>query len=251
MNKTSIAASALLLALTTTAAHADGDTWKYTFTPYVWVPGIDASAKIPPAAQLPNGPVFPVTKSNVLGALNMAFMGSFEARKGDWSVYADVNYADMSFKKQAPTALVIKGKVDFDETLVELAVARTLWSDSSGTHIDALFGGRYIDVNSDLTLTLANRQFKFSADRNDADVIVGLKGDVRLGDGGAWFIPYYGDIGGGSSNHSWLASVGLGRTFGWGDLSLSYRYFEFDPGSSSPIEDVRLYGPNLALAFHF
>ena len=244
--------AAILLAVGLSSAHAGetSDGWNFTVTPYIWVPGIDASAKIPPAAGLPGGSPFPVAKTSVLDALNFAFMGSFEARKGDWSIYGDFDYADLGFDKQAPTALVVKGKVDFSQTLFELAGARRLWADANGSHFDVLLGARIIDISSDITLTLASRQFKFSADKSDTDVIGGLKGEARF-DGSNWFVPYYADIGGGSSNHSWLASVGVGYAFGSGDLSLNYRYFEFDPGASSPVEDVRLYGPTLAYAFHF
>src|SRR5579864_830263 len=97
-----IRAGLFLLLLTASAARADTapDAWNFTVTPYVWVPGIDASFRIPPAAEVPD-PIFPVSKRNVINALDFVAMVSFEARKDRWSLYSDAFYVGLSFDRTA------------------------------------------------------------------------------------------------------------------------------------------------------
>ena len=243
----------LLLLLAASAARADTapDAWNFTVTPYVLVPGIDASFRIPPAADVPD-PVFPVDKRNVLRALNFIAMVSFEARKDRWSLYSDVFYVSLSFDRTAPTQLVIEGKLDDKTAVFELAGAYQVWrSDSSGSHFDILGGMRYAGIHNDITLVLESREFKFPSHKDFPDAIIGFKGEFRFGDKDRWFIPYYADIGGGSSNHSSITSVGVGYTYGWGDLALHYRYLEYQPGNNATFNTFKLYGPMLTASFHY
>lgn len=242
----------LLLAVTAARADTDPDAWNFTLTPYVWVPGIDGSFKIPPAAEIPD-PVLPVSKSNVINALNFVAMISFEARKDRWSIYADVFYVSLSFERTAPTDFVIKAKLDDKTAVAELAGAYQVWrSASNASHFDILGGVRYAGIHNDVTLILESREFDFSSHANLPDAIIGVKGEARFGDEERWFIPYYADVGGGSSNHTSLTSVGIGYTYGWGDLALNYRYLEYQPGNGgSTFNTFKLYGPMLAASFHF
>ena len=247
-------AAGLLLLLAASAARADtaSDAWNFTITPYVWVPGIDGSLRIPPAADVPD-PVFPVSKSNVINALNFVAMISFEARKDRWSLYSDLFYVSLTFERTAPTQHVIKGELDDKTAVFELAGAYQVWrSASNASHFDVLGGMRYAGIHNDVTLTLESREFKFSAHANLPDAIIGVKGEARLGDEDRWFIPYYADVGGGSSDLTTLISGGIGYTYGWGDLALSYRYLEYQPGGgASTFKTFKLYGPMLAASFHF
>jgi hypothetical protein len=250
LNRAIAAGLLLMFGASVAQAGTSPDDWSFTITPYVWVPGIDGNLKVPPQASLPN-PVFPITKTNVLDALNFAAMVSFEARKGDWSIYSDLDYVDLGFDKTAPTELVLKGKEEFTGSIFELAGSYTMWRDASASHIDILAGGRYLNLSNDVTLDLGDHQFKFSDDKDFTDAIIGVKGEARLGEGGHWFIPFYADIGGGSSNHNWLAYAGLGYAFHWGDLFLNYRYLEYQPGKNSSIDTIKLYGPVFGASFHF
>jgi hypothetical protein len=243
----------LLLLLIASAARADTapDAWNFTVTPYVWVPGIDASFKIPPAAEVPD-PVFPISTSTVINALNFVAMVSFEARNDRWSLYSDLFYVSLTFERTAPTQLVIEGKLEDKTAVFELAGAYQVWrSDSSASHFDILGGMRYAGIHNDVTLILESREFSFSSHVNLPDAIIGVKGEARLGDDGRWFLPYYADVGGGSSDHSSITSAGIGYTYGWGDLALNYRYLEYQPGKGSTFNTFKLYGPMVTAAFHF
>ena len=73
--------------------------WHFSLTPYVWVPGIsgDLKFKIPPGAS--GSPQVHAGPADVLGFLNFAFMGAVGARKGNWSVFSDFIYLDLSGDK--------------------------------------------------------------------------------------------------------------------------------------------------------
>ena len=57
--------------------------------------------------------------------------------------------------------------------------------------------------------------------------IVGAKGRIKLGQSD-WFVPYYVDVGGGSSVFTWQGVVGVGYAFKWGGVQLDYRYLYYD-----------------------
>ena len=97
-----------------------------------------------------------------------------------------------------------------------------------------LFGGvRLLNVSSsvswDFSAPTASLSKSGSASQTD-DIwaaIVGLKGEVRLGES-KWFVPYYADIGGSSSNWTWQAALGAGYRFGWGDTLLLVRSLSYN-----------------------
>jgi hypothetical protein len=77
-----------------------------------------------------------------------------------------------------------------------------------------LAGFRYVGLDTELKWDLrGSRDFLDSSgratqNRTEWDGIVGVKGQVRFGDG-HWFMPYFADIGTGSSNWAWAtASAG-------------------------------------------
>jgi hypothetical protein len=77
-----------------------------------------------------------------------------------------------------------------------------------------------------------------------------VRGRLSFGDG-RWYVPYYADIGGGSSATTWQALAGLGYAFGWGDVLLVYRHLEYDQSGGKLLQNIRFDGPALGLAFHF
>jgi hypothetical protein len=48
------------------------------------------------------------------------------------------------------------------------------------------------------------------------DGIVGIRGQMSLGEERRWFVPYYVDVGGGNhSNTTWQGYAGAGYRYGW------------------------------------
>ncbi len=72
----------------------------------------------------------------------------------------------------------------------------------------------------------------------------GLQGGCWFGLNSNWFGDYYMDVGTGQSDVTGQAQVGLGYSFGWSDLSLSYRHLYYNPGDSTRlVENLTLSWP--------
>ena len=100
-------------------------------------------------------------------------------------------------------------------------------------HVDLLAGFRYLGLDAELKWAIAgshdllDRAGEASSDQELWDGLVGVNGQVRFGDG-AWFMPYYLDVGAGSSNWTWQGLVGVGYRFGWGETTLALRSLSYD-----------------------
>jgi hypothetical protein len=82
------------------------------------------------------------------------------------------------------------------------------------------------------------------------DGIAGIRGSVNLGRGG-FFIPYYLDVGAGSSNLTWQVASGIGYRTGPFSFSAQYRYLAFEQGKNAVVGRLSLGGPIVDLAVSF
>jgi hypothetical protein len=81
------------------------------------------------------------------------------------------------------------------------------------------------------------------------DAIVGVRGRVKLAE--RWFLPYYLDVGAGSSKLTWQALAGIGYAFGWGDVTLAWRQLSYDQKDDKLLQDFRFKGSLLGATFRF
>jgi hypothetical protein len=129
------------------------------------------------------------------------------------------------------------------------------WCTTPRVELDLLAGFRYVAIDTELKLRLVgsegviNTGASRSRDRTAWDGILGVKGRVRLGDG-RWYMPYYLDVGTGSSNWTWQALLGVGYAFDWGEVNLSMRNLSYD-FSGKRDADLRMTGPTLGATFRW
>jgi hypothetical protein len=84
-----------------------------------------------------------------------------------------------------------------------------------------------------------------------ADPVVGLKGRVRISDSD-WFIPFYADVGGGGSSQvTTMAFVGIGRAFEWGDAVFGVKNLYFQQKNQGITTNTDLFGVALGVGFRF
>src|SRR5262245_50211966 len=81
-------------------AQQPSDDWKFQAVLYVYLPSIDGETKFSGGSG--GGSEATVDASKILENLNFAFMGSFEADKGPWGMFADVIYIDIG-DSESPT----------------------------------------------------------------------------------------------------------------------------------------------------
>lgn len=72
----------------TAATASDAEQWEFGAMIYLWGAGLEANTQ--------TGGDIDISFSDIVDDLDMAFMGTFDARKGKWSVLLDAVYLDMS-----------------------------------------------------------------------------------------------------------------------------------------------------------
>src|ERR1044071_2808296 len=106
--RTFAAASLCLAALFTShCASAQGsDDWKFQAVVYLYLPSVAGETAFPGSG---GGSDTGVDASKLLENLNLAFMGSFEADKGPWGLFADVIYVDFGDSKSPSRDFTLGG----------------------------------------------------------------------------------------------------------------------------------------------
>jgi hypothetical protein len=261
-----------LLSSPSAQAQSTEDRWSFALTPYLWLPNINGTLKysVPPGAA--SSPEVRTGPNNYLENLQSVLMISGEARKERWSIMADAIYLD--FADQASTVRA----VNFGGTVISTSLNSntnsslkgSLWTLAGGyaavqtprATLDVLGGVRYLGIEAStqwqLTATVAGpgggQVFPASggiSQRADLwDAIAGVRGRVRLGQG-SWSIPYYLDVGTGSSDLTWQGLLGIAYGFRWGDTVLAYRHLAYDQGGSKLFQDFRFSGTALGVTFRF
>jgi hypothetical protein len=248
-------------------AQSASEGWQWGATIYGWFPAIGGTTAFPATG---SGPSIDVSSKQVIDALNFAFMGSLEGRKGQWGFWTDVVYADFGAGKSGSREV----HVGHDELPVgvsadlNLDVKSWIWT-AAGTYnfvakpeysADVLAGVRLLDLDQRLGWTfngdiagmpLPGRSGSATVKLSNWDAVVGVKGRANFGDQRQWFIPYYVDIGTGQSKFTWQAITGVGYEFGWGSVLATWRYLAYDFKSGSQIESVNFNGPTIGVAFRW
>ncbi len=264
-------AGVLAAAAPATAVDQFDGNWHFSVTPYIWLPNVNADLDydLPPrAASFLQSEVrrlsTEIGPNDYLSNLQFAVMLAGEARKGAWSAFTDIIYLDMGNQDsnirnfrgprgEALASLAHQAETSLSGTVWTLGGGYTL---SHGTwgNVDLLAGFRYLGLDTELKWQLEgshdrlDRAGKVSTDREEWDGIVGVKGQARFGDT-PWFLPYYLDVGTGSSNWTWQALVGVGYRFGWGETTLAIRSLSYDFDERDA--NIRFTGPAIGVTFRW
>src|SRR5512139_1029983 len=203
-------------------AHAEtdapADQWKFSITPYLWLPNINGELKY----DIPQGgggsPEVETGPNEYLQNLQGLMLLSADARRGRWSVFTDLIY--LSFADEESKVKAIDFGSSVVSSSVNLATSTTFrgmtWTLATGYAIQTgtavtldVFGGvRYFGLKAttdwqlvtDVTVTgggggqTFQRTGGISEQADLWDAIIGVRGRVPLGSS-HWSIPYYLDIG--------------------------------------------------------
>jgi len=266
------AALALLGQVPSAYAQAEEDHWTFALTPYLWLPNINGTFKynVPPGAA--GSPEASTGPNNYLQNLQHVLMLAGEARKERWSIHADAIYLDFADQASSVKAVNFGGSVVSTSlnSSTSSSLKGFLWTLDGGyaalqtpqAMLDVFGGLRYLAIRAStdwqLTATVSGpgpgQVFPASgsiAQRTDLwDAIVGVRGQVRLGAGG-WSVPYYLDVGAGSSRITWQGLLGVSYAFHWGDAVLAYRTLTYDQSDDKLLQNFRFSGPAIGATFRF
>jgi len=231
-------------------SESDND-WQYSAAVYLWAADV--------GGRTTTGSSVEVSFSDIVDNLEGAFLGAFEARKGRWSILTDALYLDVAATSDVPLGPgpILTGDVSLDLTtkVFHLAGGYNLLAEGQ-SRLDFIAGVRNLDLDTDLVLNIVGPfapqppPIVAAASDNAMDFIIGLKGNIALSE--RWFLPYYVDVGGGDSDSTWQATVGVGfRATRWVDLALVYRHLEWSFDSTQLVDSLEFSGPTFGAIFRF
>lgn len=233
--------------------------WSFELTPYVWLPQIGSTLSYKDQYITTAN----VSMNDIISNLKSGAMIAGEVRYGKWGVMADVVSATLqrtgSFSVSPPpgSSFRLADKATVQQTILTGAATYNLLNNSDAT-VDGLAGVRWVGMTATLNLSDSSAKLSDSKAMNTVDPIVGLKGRYRIASS-TWYIPFYGDIGGGggTTNLTWQAMAGVGKTIEkWIDVSLVYRGLYYDMSSSKNngqglLQKTTFQGPQLSATFRF
>ncbi|MCJ7642443.1 MAG: hypothetical protein MUO29_11180 [Desulfobacterales bacterium] len=255
---------------------APADRWTFGIQPYLWLPSLNGTLNysVPPGGE--GGANVDISADTILGDLNMALMLTAEARKGRWSLVTDFIYLDLGGGTSEVKSVNFSGpggRVTIPATVsgsVDAKLKGALWglagtymvAGNEHTSLEVLLGFRYFgleattdwNLSGTITDNVSGGTFARSGSVKQSedlwDGIIGIRGRIGLGSG-KWGIPYYLDVGTGSSTITWQGAAGIQYRWSKIDLNLMYRYLYYDMESGKLLQNVSMGGPALGVNFRF
>lgn len=241
--------------------------WHYGLTLYVYVPSVGGKSSVPADT---NGTTLDITGEQILDALEMAFMASFDAHNGRWGVFSDVVYMDFSAGRQGTRDFSIgnaglpastSANLDYGLTgFVTTVAGQYRVASEPAKTIDLLGGVRYLNIKQSLSwdidgslgpLDPAARSGHSDTRLEQWDVIAGVKGRAWLDPDRKWSLPFYADIGTGETRFTWQVAAGATYAFGWGEVTGMWRYLGYEMKPGSAITKLNFNGPMLGATFRW
>lgn len=193
--------------------------WKFSLTPYAWLPGISTEAPLPQTNSSSD-----VTAGDVLKHLSGAAMLSGQARYGKWGLLADVAHAELTDEHvRGDGILSSSSKAAIKLTTFTGAVSYNVLHEPQ-LSIDTLVGVRTVNVKTDWHIdfqAIDRDGISLSKRARATDPVIGIKGRSRI-QSTNWYIPFYFDVGGqsGKTDMTWQGLIGIGKAI-HGEMSCS------------------------------
>ena len=240
------------------------------FTPYLWLPTVNGTFRYrttdiatPGGIPLVVGAIQTfdqtVGPNQYLSKLNFALMGALSIHVGPLGFFGD--FINVNASSQTATNATFTGPLggmytlgasgggQVITTLVTAAPTITIFH-ALGTQVDFLAGGEWLtltaNANAQLTGPMGNT-FTAGAGRSETygDFVAGFKGQIGLAD--HLSLPFLADAGFGIPS-----SYQLYGGVKYGNLSLGWRYLQYNAGSSTAlVQRLTLGGPMLGYTIRF
>lgn len=246
--------------LASTLPATAGDEWEFALSPlFLWGININGDATIGEAT----APLELEFKDDILENLEAVLTVHFEARKGIWTFFTELQYVELDPTiEMAMGPIEVEADISFKNTMFELGAAYAL-SESDSTRWEVIGGGRYtdqeIDIDATLSTPLPPPLDEVSIDMGGGDdwwhAFLGARVSHSFND--KWSFIGRTDLGyGGSDNKAINASFMFDYRFrDWGSAFIGYRYLQYDfdndRSSDSYAFDAYQQGPLLGLTIYW
>jgi opacity protein-like surface antigen len=241
-----VSGCAIGLALSALPAVAQESQWAYDLSFNLWLSDTAVSA------DTPFGTVdAELSFSDAIQDLDFAFMGTFQARNGPWSVLTDLLYFNLT--ADAPTPLgTLYSEVSTGSKITVLSGYLAYRVHEEPTFaVDLGVGLRGFWTDLDTTLVGAHAPTEtFSQTKNWVDPIVAAR--IRMAFSDDWFGTLMLDAGGTGDSSTWqaLATVGYRLNDNW-TLQGGYRYLQAEWDTDLGQSSLEFSGPILGVAYRF
>jgi hypothetical protein len=228
------------MALSMPAGAADKGSWEFRVTPLVWAPSLYADANIgrnPPTS----------TETSLLDVLDLAFMSTFEARKGRWGVIGEFNFLALS-QKSSFAGGFLGAKTKVSGFMLGAAGAYRFYEDPVA-NADVFAGARFWSLDTEIKF---RRIGTVERSANLVDPIIGIRGQYAITEN--WFVGGLAEIGGFGvgSDFQWevigRAGYRLNDNFA---IAAGWRHLNIDLDDNGLILDATLTGPFVAVDVTF
>ncbi|MBS7792856.1 hypothetical protein KTR66_22900 [Roseococcus sp. SDR] len=253
-----------------TVPNANDPGWRFSLTPYLWLPNLSGDLRYGPREQ--GTANVHVNSNNIIDALKFGLTFGAEARYGRFTLATDLLYLDLGNSSSEVRSVDFgrAGRVQATANLnTQSALTNTLWTLAPGyTLLEGAWGNVDIQAGFRLLAASARTNFQLATDVTSPrtgetfarigritgsqqiwDGIIGLRGRFDLGSG--FYIPYAADVGTGTSNLTWQIQGGLGYSTGWAGVVAGYRYLSYSQGGNALIQELNMGGPFIALNMKF
>jgi hypothetical protein len=221
------------------------DRWEFAGSAYLWAAGVEGTSTA--------GDEIDVSFTDLLGDLDGGVMGILAARKGRWTLLADVLYLSIHQETDSTANLIrIPVKLDMDMKLkgfVSTLGAAYHIIDDTMLRLDLMAGARYFKMDVDFSVNVGAEKIKYSDSEYVLDGIVGAQAIIDLNE--KWYLSLYADIGAGDSKLTWQAWPGVGYRHENIDVVAGYRHLDWETDEGNTLEDINFSGPILGFKFRF
>lgn len=221
--------------------------WTFSLNLYAWAAGLDGRVRtIPP---LPAVDVN-VSFGDVLENLNVALMGTAEARYDRMILFTDLIYSKLSPEKGFSVA-GFPGRATIEsESFIGLAAVGYRMVDMPHFSLDAFLGVRGFAMSNTITLEVPLASVSYGKSEQWIDGVVGAR--ARYNFNNRLYAVALGFVGGGASNYQWDLYGGLGYAFNerWAAFA-GYRAMKVDYDNGHFVYDALQHGPLLGVKITF
>ncbi len=232
----------------------ESHTWRATV--YGWFPAVSGATRLATDGGSGGDSDVTIDPGDILDALDFVFMGQIERRGRRWGGFADLVYLEFSESAAAvhgnavpPLEATLDAELELDGFALTVAASYTA-IERPGLELLAVGGARLLDLDAALTWSLSagvvaqpprSATGNVAAGQEHLDAVVGVRGRASLGTS-RWSVPFYVDIGGGDSDATWQAVLGLAYRFDWGELTIVQRRLEYDFAPSAVLRELGFSG---------
>jgi hypothetical protein len=229
------------------AKPAADDEWHFVFSPYFWMAGLHGTI---------GGPNRTIAVderfSEIFSSLKFAFMGVFEAHKGNWAMQTDVEFVSIGDDKATPGPLFSSADAKIKTFVFTPEVGYKIYNDpDKGNFVQVLGGTRIWHISSDVTFNAGVLPAaQINASRSWVDGVVGLRGKAALSEK-VFFLGRF-DVGGGGSKFTYQLFGGLGYNINK-KIALvgGYRALDVNYDKNNFLYDTSQRGPIMGIGFKF